>query len=348
MLGSQLKFLAEVADLARLDFEAAAITLVNHEGRLVSRYQGAYSSGQRWLDIPDAPMISLAVSAMQFKSLASLFDPDEEVIVTEISKGLNLKSNRFKIDLNAHGQPEGIEPYEPIEQNYVIAPVPTLLRELECASEFSARSMARPVLTGLRISGQDGKLDVQSSDGISSLFETVIDVEGDSSIDMVVPAYDLVLGLRLLDSGMAKLMKTTTPANRVALYGQSAIFQSSILTGTWPEFAKIRQERKRQEVKISTAFIRSLVQSVRILGTSNDLRLRGDGEFLYLETIEGESGRFEAKIESDVQGTYTFDVGSFLLAQGLGSELQFKLPNEGGVPTLVESGTRKYWIAAKL
>lgn len=352
MNGRQLKFLAEVADLARLDFEAASITLKRVFDpklgwRVVSRYRGAYSSGQRWDDLPDVPDLDIAVSAMQFKSLVSLFGDEEEIKLIPSAGSLLLKSSDKEINLNTRGDTEDLEPLELEGVEYVEAPVVSILREVECASEFSARSMAKPVLTGLRIAGGNGKLGVQSSDGVSTLFETTINVEGNAQLDMIAPGYDLVLGLRLLDTGMAKLARTQQP-NHVILYGEKAMFRSSILQGTWPDFSRVRAPQHRQSAEIPSSLIRSLVQSVRILGSSNDLRLRGDGENLYLETMEAEAGHFEAKMPAKIEGSYTFDVGSFLLAQAIGAQLVIQLPNEGGVPTLVESGERRFWIASRL
>lgn len=351
MKGSQLQFLAEVADLARLDFEAASITLITYEKRLVSRYQGAYSSGQRWLELKDIenppPKLATTVSAMQFKSLVGLFSDEEEVDVSVRGTKIHLQSQIKGIDMSIRGEPEGVEPFEPPSDEWVEAPVSVVLREIECASEFSARSMAKPILTGLRIVGQNGRLGIQSSDGVSTLFETRIAVNGGQQMDMITPGYDLVLGLKLLGTGNVKLLRMPN-VQRVGLYGDSAVFQSSLLAGTWPDFSKVRQPHHRQSVKINSSLVRSLVQSVRILGASNDLRLRSDGENLHLETVEAEAGSFDAKIASNVQGTYTFDVGSFLLAQSLGPELVVQLPNEGRVPTLIEAGQRRFWIAAKL
>jgi hypothetical protein len=344
MKGSQLKFLAGVADLARLDFEAASVTLCKQGNLLISRYQGAYSSGQRWLDLPDAPEVLRTASAMQFKSLAGLFEDDEELDIIVQERSIRLQSEVKKIDLTTRGEPLGLTPFEPT-QPYLEGTVAVILSEVACASEFSARSMAKPVLTGLRIAGAKGQLGVQASDGVSVLFETKIEVKGDDKIDMIAPGYDLVLGLRLLDSGVVKVVQTN---NRIQLYGENGTFDSSLLTGNWPDFTAVRAPQRRQTVILPTALIKSLVQSVRILGSSNDLRLRGDGEYLHLETVEAEAGHFDARVPSQVSGTYTFDVGSFLLAQGLGSELTIQLPNEGGVPTLIESGPRRLWLAAKL
>lgn len=347
MLGHELQFLAEVADLARLDFDAAAVTLQKLDGRLVSRYRGAYSSGQRWLDLEDAPDIHVAVSAMQFKSLVALFTDEEEVEVTLREKVLRLRSAVKTVDLNTRPDLEAVEAYDPEPgMEYIEAPLAVLLNEVECATEFSARSMAKPILTGLKISSITGKMGIQSSDGISALFQTVIDVSSTAKMDMVAPGYDLVLGLKLLSSGMVKVVRTQEP-NNIILYGDQAIFRSAILAGEWPDFAKVRADREGQRVTLDTSLIRSLVQSVRILGTSNDLRLRGDGEYVYLETMEGEVGAFQAKVPSEVKGSYLFDVNSFLLAMNLGSKLDFKLPLEANAPTLVTSGERKFWMTGR-
>lgn len=347
MKGRQLHYLAEVADLARLDFEAASITLVNHEGRMVSRYKGAYSSGQRWFDgataIPDD--LCVAVSAMRFKSLAGLFTDEEDIRIIHEGSKIRLQSTVKGIDLNLMGEPDGLEPYAPIDTDYIEAPVNDVLREIETSAEFSARSMARPVLTGIKIEGREGVLKIESSDGVSTLFESEVPVQGETDLDMVVPGYDFVLGLRLISEGSVKIFRSGT---RVTLYGDNATFTSVLLNGVWPDFSKVRQEQERQPVTLESHLVRACVQSVRILGTSNDLRLRGDGENLFLETVEGEAGHFEAKIPSTINGTYTYDVGAFLLAQELGSELIVQLPEQPKIPTLVESGKRRFWIASKV
>lgn len=357
MKGSQLKFLADIADLARLDFEAAAVTIVKDGDRVVSRYKGAYSSGQRWLEMPEAPNLNIAVSAMQFKSIVGLFSDEEEVEVTIHNRSVNLRSVMKEVDLNTRVDMEDLEPFEPEEGTpYLEGMVQDVLREVEVATEFSARSMAKPVLTGLRVTGSNGALDIESSDGTSSLFVTKVTVEGQHNWEMIVPGYDLVLGLKLLGNTPVKLITTQKeigdPIGQLILYGTNGMFKCSLINGKWPDFTKVKADYPRQKVRIPTSLIRDLVASVRILSSSNDLRLRGDGTHLFLETFEGEYGSFQAKVVGAVNGTFTYDVSSFLLAQNLGSELEVQLPDPsyeaGPVPTYIEAGGRKFWLASKV
>lgn len=348
LTGKELKYLADIADLARLDFEAASITLAKKDGNLISRYRGAYSSGQRWMENSDPSDLGITVSAMQFKSMVSLFEDGDEVQLTVKDNVLYLDS-RVHVKLNTKGDPEeDLDPFEPEVPSTFEVLVPTLLNEVQCASEFSARSMAKPVLTGIRLINKGNRLALQSSDGVSILFQTELAVENgqEEKTETICPGYDLVLGLRLLEEGPVRFIRTNS---NIILYGNHAMFRSSLLSGSWPDFTNIQKPRVRQAVTIKSNLVRSLVQSVRILGTSNDLRLRGDGESLWLETLEAEAGGFQAPIASTIKGTFVFDVGSFLLAQELGSELTVELPTEEGkVPTFIQSGPRKLWIASKL
>lgn len=348
MKASDLKFLAEVADLARLDFEAASVSINKHGSRLVATYNGAYSTGQRWREVPDAPEISLMVLGKQFKDLMSLFGDDEDVLLAMAGGVLQVRSKDKKIDLRPRGPGEGIEPYSPTDST-PLAEIDTdgFLKEVQCASEFSARSMAKAVLTGVRIMARGTTLGLQASDGQAVLFETTHKLaKAVKEFALVAPAYDLALGLRLIKSGRVRVAQTANK-NNLLLYGDDALFRCSLIAGEWPDFAKIRQPQSRTHVKLPGALVKSVIQSIKILGTTNDLIMRGDGETLHIESVLSEAGQFNAQVLSSVVGTFTFDSNIFELVIHMGDTLDVGLP-VGQVPTLVESGARKFWMAPKL
>lgn len=357
MLGRHLRFLAEVADLARLDFEAASISLITQGDSLYSRYKGSYSGGQRWLtqeEVGEVPLpdLNVAVSALQFKSLVGLMDDESEVEVIVRDNGIRLISGERNIDLALRaGGVDDLEPHDVEGDLIAMTTVQVFQREAETASEFAARSMARPVLTGLRVIGSaDGRLAIEASDGISALYLAKFAIDQSQQFELIVPAFDTVLGLKLIREGPVAVLRSPR-GNQLILVGQRAIFRSSVVMGEWPNSSRIRQEVIRQEpIQIPAGILRALVSGVRILGTSNDLILKGDGTMLRLETSSSEMGAFRDAVPSAVQGTFIYDVGNFLLALNLGGAVLLHLPKEGavGVPTLLESGHRQYWIGQRM
>jgi hypothetical protein len=233
-------------------------------------------------------------------------------------------------------------------QSVVHSTVGILQKEFETASEFAARSMATPVLTGLRVQGSDdGRMAIEASDG-NSLFLSRFSVDGSSRFELILPAYDVVLGLKLLRDGPVEAF---SQENHFILRGAHGMFNTVSVRGNWPNSAPVRAEIERQEpVEIPASIIRSLVQSVRILGTSNDLILKGGDGTLLLQTTASESGAFQATLPAPkIIGDFIFDVSNFLLALNLGSALSVHLPMGGNTAkTLIKSGNRDYWIAQRI
>jgi hypothetical protein len=356
MLGRHLKFLAEVADLARLDFEAAGITLLTKNDKLYARYRGAYSTGQRWLTSADIggeelPELNLAVSAVQFKSLVGLLNEELPVKLTPRNNTLRMESGGSRIDLAVRSDMEDLENEEKVPGDEIInSTVDLLQREFEVASEFSARSMSKPVLTGLRVSSDgSGTVSCEACDGYC-LYLSEFMVDKTEPFEVILPAYDIVLGLKLLKSGSLKAF-SSSQGGHLYLLGDRAMFRSHNLRGEWPATERIRAEVERQEpVAIPTSLIRALVQSVRILGSSNDLVLKGDGENLFLQTTASEYGAFQAAIPATLDGTYIYDVSYYLLALNLGSQLMLSVPVDpaGKYATYIEADHRRFWIGQRM
>lgn len=354
MLGKHMKFLAEVADLARLDFEAASITLKTKGDKLYSRYRGAYSSGQRWLTAEDIgeelPQLDLAVSAVQFKSLVGLFNEELPLSVIIRGNAVRMEGSGSRIDLATRSEIEDLEDEEKVAGNLIIdSRIDLLQKEFEVASEFAARSMASPILTGLRVSSEGGGLlSCEASDGYC-LYVSEFAVADTGKFDAVLQAYDTVLGLKLLHEGTVKAYLTEN--GNLTLLGERSMFRSGIVRGNWPATERIRADFDRQDpIIIPSSIIRSLVQSVRILGTSNDLVLKGDGETLFLQTTASESGAFQASIPAKIEGQFIYDVSYYLLALNLGAQLTISIPTPDSTrsSTYLECDHRHFWMGQRI
>ena len=92
ILGSEIKYLAGVCDLAKLDIEAAAVTLTSEpNGRLSALYAGMYARGSR-IAAGDGADFSISINANQFKTLALMFSDEDNVKLERSKLGLRIRS----------------------------------------------------------------------------------------------------------------------------------------------------------------------------------------------------------------------------------------------------------------
>lgn len=333
--------------MARLDLEAAALTLLSDGEYMMAIYGGNYCGGWRRLAAQLRPF-TISVSANQFKSLTAFFPDDVEVAITRTDVNLVLKSAAGNVQLRQWG--EESEPEVLDKSNIELAtrlPVSALLAESEIASDFVAPSMLRPIITGLRLMFGKDSFRIMAFDGSAALFHSTIEAKTHGEGAMVVPNLDFLAGVRLIDSGQVVVAK---PKDRDTLivYGANAMFRSVTIRGEWPNTERIvDDDSKKVKVLVSAAQIKGLVNSSKVLSAGPDIEVQSRKGNVFFG-VNSEAGAFNTSVKGRLPADLRYDAGILGLTARLGEQLIFNMPDRASAPTVVDCLHRRCWIVTRI
>lgn len=362
MNGETLRYLADVADLARLDLDAAALTLSLSRRRFMARYSGAYARGYRQYTVEpkDAGEFEISVSANRFKTLAGMFADTESVTVEPQEGGLSLRAPNFRAELATWG--EAGDPPEVDRKALEFTATlnaDELISEIDSASEFTADSYLRQALTGLWLEFKPKTLIIRAFDGFGALYESKIEAEITGKGVMVVPTDDFRQGARLIGSGKVVIGKPQGE-DAVVLYKlreaddvkdarKTALFRSSIYATDWPDIGPIMKPRDPvAEFTVERTQVRNLITSAKVLETGPDIDLRPRGKNNIEFSAQSEAGRFTATVKGNLPNAIKYDRDAIAKVLTLGLQLDFAIPSKPNEPTLVTADQRRCWIVTRV
>lgn len=349
MNGKQIKYLAGVAELAKLDIEAAAITLRSDSGTITAVYAGMYARGSRSTD-SDGVEFETSVNANQFKTLALMFSDEETVKLTPqpSNKGLRIISRGSSALFHQWGEVEDGPIISRKVELGAALPASSLVEEIEAASSFVSDSHLRPALMGIRFEfATDGVLVFMASDGNSAFYLAGTKAKTKGTGAFVVPAEDFLLGARLVADKTVSVYKPQGE-QAVIMTSKNASFRSSLIAAPWPELRNIMHSpRAAASFKVESAQLRNLVSGAKALGSGPDIEVSETKGRIMFKT-ESEAGSFSTTVQGAFEGSMRYGVDSMAKVIKLGPVLDFYVPSKPEQPTVVEAGTRKCWILTRV
>ena len=349
MNGQSIKFLAGVCDLARLDIEAAAVTLRSEpSGSISALYAGMYARGSR-AATGDGAEFSISVNANQFKTLALMFNDEDNARLERGKTGLRIRSKSSDALLREWGEEAEDDLRERKEYDLMAGlPADSLQSEVEAAAGFTSDSHLRPAFTGI-LFDFNGKMSLIASDGNSAFYtsETTAKTSGKGSF--IVPTEDFLLGSRLVTGGNARVYKPKGQ-DAVVIYNNRAVFRSTLIIAPWPDTQKIMKERPSTHFKIEAAQLRNLVSAVKSLDHP------GNDPFIEVSSAKGRvffktsshAGSFSTSVKGTITETLHYMPESMAKVIKLGPVLDFYVPEKAYEPTIVECGQRRCWILTRI
>lgn len=345
MNGSALKYLAGVSDIARLDLEAAAVTIRSERGEMTACYAGAYARGLRRTQT-DAQDFSISISAARFKTLASMFSDEEDVLIKPVDNALGMATRSTSTRLQRWGEESEFPSFDRDAVDFAARlPANVLISEIDAAQEFTAESMLRPALTGIRLDFQD-RLKISAFDGFGALFESVVKarIKGEGTI--IVPTDDFILGAKLVADGDAVVVKPKGQ-QAVVIYNSKALFRSSLIVSAWPDITAIKETETPIHFKVDASQIRNLAAGAKALESGPDIEVSQQGSRI-LFSARSEAGAFTTAVKGKLQQPLRYDAATLSKAVKLGPVLDFHAPIRPDSPTRIESEHRRCWIMTRI
>jgi DNA polymerase III sliding clamp (beta) subunit (PCNA family) len=351
MNGQTLKYLADVADLAKLEIEASGVMLAAEEGTITAGYSGAYARGSRSAPFNDVPF-ALSISASRFKAIAAMFPDDEEIKCRYVNDGLRLVGNSISATLRTWGEMRDF-PVLDTKKVKLAARLPTtdLISEIEAAAGFVSDSAARPALQGIRLNFYPGSLHVYAFDGAGALYRSTIACRTQGEGSVIVPTQDFLLGARLLADEDAVIVVPNDGTDAVAMYNKHALFRSSVLTGVWPDISGITMNRKAASAfDVEAATVRNLVAGAKAFESGPDILVGPAGNVpgKVRFRVSSESGAFAVTVKGSLMTDLRYDAITLGKAGRIGSVLSLAIPASPSEPTLIKSEHRSCWVVTRI
>jgi len=351
MNGSTLHYLSGVADLVKLDIEAAALTLSASKGAIRANYQAAYAAGYRQAAYT-GDAFTLSVSAGRFKAIANMFDADDEVSCTIVdagdNPGLRLRSKRMTSTLREFGQPTDAPDGRIDDAEFSVRLLAQeLISEIEIANTFTLER--HPVLMGIKLSFAKSGLTLHASDSTSVLYEGNLRVRTEGTGSIVIPAQEALLGARLVGDGDVTVFKLRD-SDAIIFKGETALFRSSAIAGDWPDMRDVlKTSNMTGSLVIEAAALRNIVDGSRVLDAGPDVDVKqGNAENVIL-SVGAEAGSFAIAAKGSITAVrLRYDRTALARVVKLGSELAFTIPDKNYRPTLITSERRKCWVMTRI
>ena len=345
MRGKQLQYLAAVSDLAKLDLDAASLTLICKGQTLRASYQGTYAAGYRSAKVSDLSDFALSVSASQFKTFASMFGDDEPLVMRLGKKVLALKSKHLSIELAEIGQLAEPPTHDGKFETAAKMNANILAAEIDIASAFTSSTFSKQQLTGIQLVFSKDLVRINVFDGLSLLYEARISTDTYKAGAVVVPKEDFLLGARLADTD--RVTFGPVGSGTVVIRSKNSLFRSSTFASDWQDTSSITADREyATSFQIESAQIRNLTAGAKALDTSPDVNVIGKRGVTF--TAESEAGSFEVSCKGEIKTPVRYYRDSLAKLVKLGPILTFHVPAKPSEPTLVEAEHRRCWMVTRI
>lgn len=354
MEGRQLKFISGVADLAKLDTEAAGLTLHASDGMIQACYAGAYVRGYRTDAIKeDFLEFTASVSALRFKTIVGMFSDEDDVRVTVVEEGLRIRSRSSDAVLTQWGEIAEVPEYDEDDAELmVLLPARQVIEEIETAAEFVSDSQKNQATTGIRMTFSKAGIQLMAYDGAGALYQSTIETRVKGRGSIIVPTQDFLRGARLVGEGDCRIVKPNG-ADAVVLAGERALFRAATFATPWPDVSEIIAQRPGRSFQVESYMLRNLVTSAKTLDGGPDISVRANkGHVLF--SSESESGSFTVAARGEIDKPLVYDAETLGKVTRLGPMLKFSVPQEAERATIVELNQkdlrnhRKCWVLTRV
>ncbi|RYM04729.1 DNA polymerase III subunit beta [Sporolactobacillus sp. THM7-7] len=184
-----------------------------------------------------------------------------------------------------------------------------LLKEVIRQTIYAVSSSeTRPVLTGVKWSVQNGKLDCVATDAHRLAQRTIpVETEGERDEEqMVIPGSSLSELSKILDDHEEEWVELVMTANQVLFKTRNVQFFSRLLDGNYPNTDQLIPKESRTTMTIPTKALYHAVERASLLAKeelNNVVKLRNEGKSIELSSQSLELGRvFETLNAEEVNG----------------------------------------------
>lgn len=327
MLGARLNELLRVGELADTSLMAGALTLAPDEaGGTLAIYPGFQSTSGAYR-IPEAVIDRpVSVAAKDARSLASLFDDEDEVLLKRTESALTLVSRARRVRLRYIGAPD-VEKRQLLNvESFFSIPKASFAEEISIASSAATLAIRQdPIATSVRLVFAKDRMLVQSLNGFSMAYVAVTrnGTMLKEQEEMLVPPKHVMKALDLIPS--ENVLLATSNSRSLILRSDDSetdcALQVPLISGKFPDLRPLAKVPINERAALSTKSLRMLIRASSVLAADALVTIRpGKEHGIILETAESEQGHYQDLADGSITRPYTFDVRDLEVAAKIAGE----------------------------
>lgn len=354
MEAKQVKRLADIADIARMDLTPRAITLSPRPSGIMASYFGVYVAGAIHVTLPPIQIHSLtrtvSIAAAEFHDLVALFDDNMDVDLRPGDAALQLAAGRRRASLRylPDNPPTASDP----EIALYTAPADgtvrteTFVRDMRMALAITSDELTQPILTGIRLILTGAAFGIQTANGSSLVFQSASPAIVHNKVEVVLPSTDIA---RVLNLMRGETVDICTDGRAVILRSDAAVVKLPRMMGAWPKLSeRLSQLRFDDHVQVPVPLIKAMAAAARAYKASGgDVILRPTEGGIMLETRDSELGQFQDVIPGTIQRSYAIDADNLDIAVKVAAEPEIEI-SFAQTMAMTKIGTRKLYIGLRV
>ncbi|GGL57893.1 DNA polymerase III subunit beta [Sporolactobacillus putidus] len=223
--------------------------------------------------------------------------PDEQILI-EADSRLIAKITSGKAEFSLNGLDPDEYPNLPvINEKDVVSIRKDLLKDLIRQTIYAVSdSETRPVLTGVKWTIKDGRLDCVATDShrLAQRSVSIESVNETEVFNIVIPGTSLNELSKILDDDDEKNIDLVITANQVLFKTRNMQFYSRLLDGNYPDTSRLIPSDSKTTMTLSTKDLYHSIERASLLAKeerNNVVKLRADGEQVEISSQSAELGR---------------------------------------------------------
>lgn len=223
--------------------------------------------------------------------------PDDNIFI-EVDTRLIAKITSGRSEFTLNGLDPDEYPNLPvIHEKDVFSIKKDLLKDVVRQTVYAVSlSETRPVLTGVKWTMQDGKLECVATDS-HRLAQRSVPVENGNTgetKEMVIPGTSLNELSKILDDDDDKMVDIVMTSNQILFKSSNVQFYSRLLDGKYPDTSRLIPSESKTEMTLSTRNLYHAIERASLLAKeerNNVVKLRAEGDEVEISSQSLELGR---------------------------------------------------------
>jgi DNA polymerase III subunit beta len=240
------------------------VLLATDQGRLKLAATNLEMAMTVWIGARVEAEGSITLPARVLSEWTSLLDRDQQIdlMLNPRNKKVQLKCGRYESNISGIDS-EDFPPIPAVEEGAsVLLEAPLLKDALTQVVFAAAQDDSRPVLAGVLLKLESGRLTLAAADGFRLAVRTVELPDAQQDLSMIVPARSLAELARVLPDEEGKLVELAATPNRSQVLFKFGNIQmvSRLVEGQFPDYARIIPQEAKTKALMGT---RDLLQATR-------------------------------------------------------------------------------------
>jgi DNA polymerase-3 subunit beta len=221
---------------------------------------------------------SITLPARVLSEWTSLLDRDQQIdlMLNPRNKKVQLKCGRYESNISGIDS-EDFPPIPAVEEGAsVLLEAPLLKDALTQVVFAAAQDDSRPVLAGVLLKLESGRLTLAAADGFRLAVRTVELPDAQQDLSMIVPARSLAELARVLPDEEGKLVELAATPNRSQVLFKFGDIQmvSRLVEGQFPDYTRIIPQEAKTKALLGTRELLQATKAASVFARDNSMIVR--------------------------------------------------------------------------